>query len=84
MKDDDQWDEVVQLVMRGTFYHEARRSHAWRLRSAGLTLEKIGDCLGVSRERARQMIAHHARWLRPRQPVKNPYWGGMQQRDVRS
>jgi hypothetical protein len=39
----------------------ARREHAWRLRANGETLKAIGKRLGVSQERARQMIACYGR-----------------------
>lgn len=42
-------------------YHRARREHAYRLRQEGLILHKIGERLGVQRERARQMILKHER-----------------------
>jgi hypothetical protein len=37
-------------------YIEARREHAWRLRTEGLTLRIIGERLGVSVTRARQLV----------------------------
>lgn len=40
-------------------YYQARWEHAWRLRQEGLTLQGIGDRLGVTRERARQLVAQH-------------------------
>jgi DNA-directed RNA polymerase sigma subunit (sigma70/sigma32) len=43
---------------------EARREHAWRLRKDGLTYQEIGERLGVTRERVRQMVAKHERILK--------------------
>lgn len=34
----------------------ARREHAVRLRAAGLTLQGVGDRLGMTRERVRQIL----------------------------
>ena len=42
-------------------YEHARHEHVWLLRAEGLTLQQIGDRIGVSRERAREIIAHFAR-----------------------
>jgi len=42
-------------------YSDARYEHAWLLCAEGLTLQKVGDHLGVGRERARQMIFGHGR-----------------------
>jgi hypothetical protein len=38
-------------------YWGAREEHAFLLRCEGLTLQQVGDRLGVCRERARQMIS---------------------------
>lgn len=53
-------------------YQWARLEHAWLLKAEGLRLEDIGAHLGVTRERARQMVVkfgrkarhatHRARW----------------------
>ncbi len=40
-------------------YFEARREHAWLLRSEGLTYREIGDRLGVCLERSFQMVLKH-------------------------
>jgi hypothetical protein len=45
-------------------YWSARNEHAWLLKAEGLTLREIGLRLGVSRERARQMIWHFGRRVR--------------------
>jgi predicted transcriptional regulator len=42
-------------------YAQARCEHAWLLRAEGLTLHQIGDHLGVTRERARQLISSYGR-----------------------
>jgi DNA-binding CsgD family transcriptional regulator len=42
-------------------YEHARHEHVWLLRAEGLTLQQIGDRIGVSRERVREIIAHFAR-----------------------
>lgn len=39
----------------------ARYEHAWLLRAEGATLRQVGHALGVSHERARQMILMHGR-----------------------
>lgn len=36
-------------------WFQARCEHAWRLRNDGLTLRKIGERLGLSKERSRQL-----------------------------
>jgi len=42
-------------------YHTARYEHAWLLRAEGLKLKQIGNRLGCSNERARQMINQFGR-----------------------
>jgi RNA-binding protein YlmH len=42
----------------------ARHEHAYRLRTEGLRLDEIGARMGVSRERARQLIKKHERQLK--------------------
>lgn len=44
-------------------YEGARAEHALLLRCEGLTLAEIGSCLGVCRERARQLVMRGARRL---------------------
>jgi hypothetical protein len=39
----------------------ARYEHAWLLRAEGCSLRVIGERLGISRERARQLIRSHGR-----------------------
>jgi DNA-directed RNA polymerase sigma subunit (sigma70/sigma32) len=34
---------------------KARRTKAFQLRQSGLTLQQVGDIMGISRERVRQM-----------------------------
>ena len=45
-------------------YGKARDEHAWLLRAEGLQLRVIGERLGVSKERARQMISKFGRRVR--------------------
>jgi len=42
-------------------YAQARHEHVWLLRAEGLTLQQIGDRIGVSRERIREMIYKFSR-----------------------
>ena len=44
-------------------YGKARYEHVWLLRAEGLLLSEIGDRVGVSRERARQMIMKYGRTM---------------------
>ena len=44
-------------------YAWARSEHAFLLRCEGLTLAQIGSCIGVCRERARQLSMKGARRL---------------------
>jgi hypothetical protein len=48
-----------------TFW-QARRQYAGQLRRSGLTLQSIGDRLGVTRERVRQLVQSRGR--RPGRP----------------
>jgi predicted DNA-binding protein (UPF0251 family) len=45
-------------------YANARHEHVWLLRAEGLTLQQIGDRMGVSRERARGMIHKFGRRMK--------------------
>lgn len=42
-------------------FHAARREHAWRLRTEGLSFAVIANRLGVSKSRPQGMIWHHER-----------------------
>jgi hypothetical protein len=53
-------------------YADARHEYAWLLRAEGLTLQQIGDRFGVSRERAREMIAKFAR--RVKRATRKTHW----------
>jgi hypothetical protein len=44
-------------------YSKARYEHAWLLRAEGESLQVIGDRVGVSRERAGQMILKYGRTM---------------------
>jgi hypothetical protein len=44
-------------------YFEARAEHAWLLRLEGLTLQKIGDRMGICRDRVRQLVWRQGRRL---------------------
>ena len=53
-------DEREQRIMTVT-HRNARLEHAWLLKAEGLHLSDIGAALGVSRERARQMVNRFGR-----------------------
>jgi len=57
-------------------YAAARHEHAWLLRAEGLTLQQVGDRFGVSRERAREMIANFGRRVRRAMRKTHFTWGG--------
>ena len=46
----------IERAVRRIVEARARRARALSLRRAGLTLQKIGDELGVTRQRALQMV----------------------------
>jgi DNA-directed RNA polymerase sigma subunit (sigma70/sigma32) len=55
------WREQVRMTTNRRW---ARLEHAWLLKAEGLRLEDIGLALGVSRERARQMVVKFGRRAR--------------------
>jgi DNA-directed RNA polymerase sigma subunit (sigma70/sigma32) len=64
-------DQVFANASTDPFF-KARNEHAWRLRTIDkLTLEKIGERLNVTSERARQMIERVNRERRDRDVL----WG---------
>jgi hypothetical protein len=42
-------------------YSQARYEHAWLLRAEGLTLHQVGAHLGITKQRARQLISSYGR-----------------------
>ncbi len=71
----EDFDVKAQLA-----YAAARHEHAWLLRAEGLTLQQVGDRFGVSRERAREMIAKFGRRVRRAMRKTHFEWGGDYQR----
>lgn len=53
------YDHKIRLI-----YEHARHEHVWLLRAEGLTLQQIGDRIGVNRERVRQIIYKFSRRVR--------------------
>ncbi len=63
--------ELLRRVLAASRSMDLKRAHwsprhreAWEHRARGLTLSEVGEKLGVTRERARQMVHSHERALR--------------------
>jgi hypothetical protein len=53
-------------------FYAARYEHAWLLRAEKMTLKEIGNRLGVSKERAREMVVHMGR--RMSRAARKSHW----------